>query len=276
VIPEDHASVEILGQERMGTGVAVSPQRILTAHHTVLGAERVEVVDTAGRRHAVRKVRLDHETGLALLSLEGPDLEPVLLGTGDEARPGQPVFLLASVSERDRKGSTGYVTNVGAFETYWEYMLDRAILSTCANPGLAGAPLFDHAGHLIGLVTLGLLAVGRSSVAVPLDLYWRFREELEGLIPRRPARAWLGLFARPFAGGVVVSGVVSDGPADRAGIKEGDAILGVEGVEATTLRSLYGTIQRRNPGDSIGLQILREASILAIDVRAGDQGEFFA
>ncbi len=74
----------------------------------------------------------------------------------------------------------------------------------------------------------------------------------------------------------MVSGVVSDGPADRAGLKQGDVILGVEGVEATTLRTLFGTIQRRNPGDSIGLQVLREASILAIDVRAGDQGKFFA
>jgi S1-C subfamily serine protease len=275
-IPPDHPSVEILGEERLGTGVAVGPQRVLTAHYIVLGARRIEVVDLNGKRHGVRKVRLDHDSGLALVFLEGPGPEPAVLGTGEETHPGEPVFLLASVSERDRKGATGHVTRVGPFEAYWEYMLDQAILSTCANPGLAGAPLFNGAGHLIGLVTLGLVAVGRSSVAVPLDLYWNCREELEGRAPARPARAWLGFYLHPVGGGVLVTGVVSDGPADRAGLKAGDVILGVEGVEAATLRALYSTIQQRIPGESIGLQVLRDSAIVAVDVRAADRREFFA
>jgi S1-C subfamily serine protease len=275
-VPQDHASVEILGDERMGTGVAVAPQRILTAHYVVLGAERVEVSDAQGRRHAVRKVRLDHETGLALLSIDGPDLQPVALAPGDAPRPGQAVFLIASVSERDRKGATGVVTSVGPFETYWEYMLDQAILSTCVNPGLAGAPLFEQSGRLVGLVTLGLVAVGRSSLAVPVDLYLRHREELEGLVPARPGRAWLGLYAQPYGSGIVVSGVVSGGPADSAGLKQGDVILGIDGVEATTLRALFGAIQTRRPGDAVGLQVLRDSSILALDVHAASFAEFFA
>jgi serine protease DegQ len=271
-----HASIEILGEERMGTGVAVGPHRILTAHYVVIGAESTEVVDAHGRSHAVRKARIDHESGLALLTVDGPELPPAALGAGDGTRPGQNVFLLASVSERDRKGATGIVTRVGPFETYWEYMLDQAILSTCVNPGLAGAPLFDQSGRLVGVVTLGLVAVGRSSVAVPLDLYWKHRDELEGLVPPRPARAWLGVYAQPFGSGVIISGVVSGSPADGAGLKQGDVILGVDGIEATTLRSVYAAIQRRGPGESIGLQILRDSSILALDVQAADRGEFFA
>jgi S1-C subfamily serine protease len=128
----------------------------------------------------------------------------------------------------------------------------------------------------VGVVTLGLVAVGRSSVAVPLDLYWKHRDELEGLVPPRPARAWLGVYAQPFGSGVIISGVVSGSPADGAGLKQGDVILGVDGIEATTLRSVYAAIQRRGPGESIGLQILRDSSILALDVQAADRGEFFA
>jgi S1-C subfamily serine protease len=183
---------------------------------------------------------------------------------------------MAAVGARDRKGATGVVTQVAPFETYWEYMLDRAILTTCVNPGLAGAPLLDLAGRVIGLVSLGLLAVGRSSVAVPMDLFWRHREELEGLVPRRPARAWLGLYTQAAGGAVVVTGVVTGGPADRAGLKRGDVILSVEGQETPSLRTLYGCVQKRSPGDVVGLQVLRDSAILAVEVEAGERHAFFA
>jgi S1-C subfamily serine protease len=240
-----------------------------------MGATSIEVVGVEGK-HAVRKANLDHETGLALLAVDGPALPAATLGAGDEASPGLPVFLMAAVGPRERKGATGVVTQVAPFETYWEYMLDRAILTTCVNPGLAGAPLFDLAGRVIGLVSLGLLAVGRSSVAVPMDLYWRHREELEGLVPRRPARAWLGLYVQAVQGAVVVTGVVTAGPSDRAGLKRGDVILSVEGEETPNLRTLYGCVQKRSPGDAVGLQILRESAIIAVEIEAGERHAFFA
>jgi S1-C subfamily serine protease len=109
-----------------------------------------------------------------------------------------------------------------------------------------------------------------------VDLYLRHREELEGLVPARPGRAWLGLYAQPYGSGIVVSGVVSGGPADSAGLKQGDVILGIDGVEATTLRALFGAIQTRRPGDAVGLQVLRDSSILALDVHAANFAEFFA
>ena len=275
-VPAGHPSAEILGEERMGTGVAVGAHRVLTAHFLVVGAEKVEVVGFDGQKYAVRKMHVDHETGLALLALDGPSLSPASLGTGDESTPGLPVFLLASVDASERKGATGHVTKVGPFETYWEYMLDRAILTTIVNPGLAGAPLFAADGCVIGLVALGLASVGRYSAAIPIDLYWRYREEMEGLVARRPPRGWLGLYAQPFDGGVIVTGVVSDGPAEEAGLKRGDVILTVDGQEIGSLRCLYGSIQRRNPGDEVGLQVLRDSSIIPIGVRAADRNVFFA
>jgi serine protease DegQ len=275
-IPASHPSAESLGDERMGSGVAVAPNRVLTAHYVVLGASSVEVIGAEGTRHSVRKINLDHETGLALLGLDGPPLPVATVGAGDEATPGLPVFLIAAVGGQERKGATGIVSQVGPFETYWEYMLDRAILTTCVNPGLAGAPLFDPAGRVIGIVSLGLLAVGRASVAIPVDLYWRHREELEGLVPRRPARAWLGVHTQAAGGAVVVTGVVSGGPSDKASIRRGDVILSVEGEETTDLRSFYSSVQKRRPGEALGLQILRDTAILAVEVETGERHAFFA
>jgi S1-C subfamily serine protease len=249
---------------------------VLTAHYLVMGASQIEVVDSEGRGHTVKKVHADHETGLALLTLEGPALSALPLGTGDEAKPGAPVFLIASVSERERKGSTGLIARVGPFETYWEYMLDQAILTTCVNPGLAGAPLFDPTGRVIGLVTLGLVAVARASVAVPISLYWRDREELEGLTPPRPARAWLGVYLETVDDGIVVSGVVTDGPAHQARLKQGDILLSVNDEEASSLRAAYVSIQKRRPGDRLGLTVVREEAILSVAAVAASRAEFYA
>ena len=256
--------------------MAIERHRVLTAHYLVLGAERIEVAQSGERTLSARKVHVDHETGLALLTLDGAGLPPATLGTGDEAVPGAPVFVIASTSERARKGATGLITRVGPFETYWEYMLDQAILTTCVNPGLAGAPLFDLGGRVIGLVTLGLLAVGRASVAVPISLYWRYREELEGLTPPRPSRAWLGLYLQTMGDGTVVAGVVSDGPADQAGLQQGDLLLSVNDEDASSLRSVYVAIQKRSPGEHLELKVLRASAIVSVDVLAESRAEFYA
>lgn len=276
-IPESHPSAAILGEERLGTGVAVGPDQVLTAHYLVLGASKVVVTGADGRARAVRRVNLDHETGLALLLTEGPELRPAALGMGDEARPGLPVFLLSCTNTRERKGASGHVSTVGPFEAFWEYMLDRAIMTTVINPGLAGAPLFDATGRLIGLVSLGLAAVGRYSLAIPIELYWQHRAELEGAgpEPRRRLRAWVGFYPQGFDGGVGITGIVAGSPADKAGLARGDLILSVDGQPVSTVRELYREVWKRKPGERLGLQVLRDSAIRVVDVVAGDRYAFY-
>src|SRR4029453_18217496 len=149
-----------LGEERLGAGVAIAPDRVLTAHYLVLGASQVQVAGVDGKPRAVTRVSGDHETGLGLLALEGTPLRGARLGTSEDSQPGGPVFLRTCDAERARKGASGHVSSVGPFEAFWEYRLDRAIMTTAINPGLAGAPLFDGSGRLIGLVCLGVAAGG--------------------------------------------------------------------------------------------------------------------
>lgn len=274
-IPAAHPSAAILGEERLGAGVAVAPDRVLTAHYLVMGASSVEVTGVDGKRREVRRVSLDHETGLALIALEGPPLHPTEVAGGGPVNPGLPVFLLTCTGERERKGATGHVSAVGPFEAFWEYMLDRAIMTTAINPGLAGAPLFDPDARLIGVVSLGLATVGRYSLAIPADLYLAHRRRLEGDEASRDSRAWIGFYPHGYDGGLVVSGVVADGPADKAGIQRGDLILSVEGDSVSTLRELYRALWRKGPGETVGFQILRDSAIRTIDVVAGDRYEFF-
>jgi S1-C subfamily serine protease len=276
-VPATHPSAAVLGEERMGAGVAVGPDRILTAHYLVLGASNIDVVAIDGRERPVRVSNIDHETGLALLVMGGPPLRPAALGVSSEARAGWPVFLLTCTSERERKSATGHISRIGPFEAFWEYMLDQAIMTTALNPGLAGAPLFDRFGRLLGIVSLGLTAVGRFSLAIPIDLY---RERLDVLLGQpdasRPRRAWLGFYPQEFDGGVILTGVVAGGPAAQAGLERGDLVLSVDGQTVGNLRELYRTIWRKQHGDTLGLQVLRDSAILVVDVVAGDRERFYA
>src|SRR5688572_16186491 len=92
-VPAGHPSTAMLGTERLGTGVAVAPDRVLTAHYLVLGAGSVEVAGFDGRPRAVRRKLIDHESGLGVLELDGPPLRPAR--TSDDPRPGLPVFLMS-------------------------------------------------------------------------------------------------------------------------------------------------------------------------------------
>jgi len=276
-IPANHPSAPILGEERMGSGVAVSGEHVLTAHYIVLGASRVELVGIDGRTREVEHVVLDHESGLALLTSRQGDLEPARLGPEPELRPGDPVFLLTCTGDKERRGASGHVTFVGPFEAFWEYMLDRAIMTTMVNPGLAGGPLYDAHARVVGVVSLGLAAVGRFSLAIPLSMFVERRERLErGQIPPLAERhAWVGFYPQASEDGIAVSGVVPGGPADAAGLERGDLLVSVDGQTVHGLRQLYGVLWQRGPGEVIGMQVLRGESIQVVEVLAGDRYEFF-
>jgi S1-C subfamily serine protease len=265
----------VLGEERLGAGVAVGPHQVLTAHYLVMGASHVQLAGADGRPRAVRRLSIDHETGLGLLLLDGPPLLPARVGD-QEATPGLPIFLLTCTSKGERKGATGHVCMVGPFEAFWEYMLDRAIMTTAINPGLAGAPLFDPSARLIGIVSLSLAAVGRYSLAIPIELYLARRDELEAEpASRRSARAWAGIYPQAFDGGVVLTGVVPGGPAEKAGLARGDLILSLDGQAVSSLRELYAALWKRKPGESVSLQVLRDGAIRVIEVTAGDRDHFY-
>ncbi len=260
----------------MGAGVAVSPDRILTAHYLVLGASKVQVSGIDGRTNPTTGIALDHDTGLALLTMERRDFQPAQF-SDMRARPGLPVFLLTCTSEQERFGTTGHVSSVEPFEAFWEFMLDEAILTTMKNEGLAGGPLLDERARLLGIVCLGLASVGRYSLAIPAELFTRRRALLEGdaPMPAEERRAWIGLYAKAPDETVTVTGLVSGGPADEAGLLQGDLVLSVDGEPVKTLRELYRALRRRVPGEAVRLQVLRDESIHVLEIVAGDRYEFY-
>jgi S1-C subfamily serine protease len=234
----------------------------------------VEVTGFDGRERTVRRTTVDHTTGLALVTAGRAGLRPARIEETHEARPGLPIFLLTCTRDGERKSTTGHVSVIGPFEAFWEYMLDNAIMTTAINPGLAGAPLFDLEGRLLGLVSLGLAAVGRYSLAIPVRLYLDRRAQMEA--DEGPAPDGLGRLLSPglrrrrhrHGGG-------GGRPADRAGVARGDLVLSLDGQSVSNLRELYTALWRKAPGRSSGLQILRDSAIRVVEITAGDRDEFY-
>jgi S1-C subfamily serine protease len=274
-IPARHPSAAILGEERTGAGVVVAPGQVLTAHYLVLGATQVDVVGLDGRARHAERLSLDHESGLALMSVDGPELQPARLG-GD-VRAGDPVFMLTCTGDKERRGASGHVSFVGPFEAFWEFMLDAAIMTTIVNPGLAGAPLLDAHGRVAGIVSLGLAAVGRYSLAVPVTLFQERRERIESGDPTPEAErhAWIGFYPQAGDDGIAISGVVPGGPADSAGLQRGDLLVSVDAQPVRTLRQLYRALWRKAPGQRVDMQVLRDESIQVFEIVAGDRYDFF-
>jgi S1-C subfamily serine protease len=275
-IPAKHPSAAVLGEERMGAGVAVTPEHLLTAHYLVLGASRVEVTGLDGRARPAGRVSLDHDSGLALLTVEGAAFEAARL-SDEELQAGDPVFMITCTGDGQRRGASGHVSFVGPFEAFWEYMLDRAIMTNIVNPGLAGGPLLDRGGRVAGIVSLGLGAVGRYSLAIPISLFRVRRPRLESgePVPAPERHAWIGFYPQASEDGIAISGVVSGGPADSAGLRRGDLLVTVDGQPVRDLRQLYRTLWRKGPGETVGMQVLREEAIHVIEVVGGDRDEFY-
>jgi S1-C subfamily serine protease len=276
-IPDDHPSVSVLGDERMGSGVLVEPGILLTVNYVVIGGRSITATFPDGRTSPAEVLAQDYESGIAVLRISQTDGAVATVGDSRRLTRGQPVFILASTGPTERRVGDGVITDLSAFDAYWEYMLDSAIQTSAVNPGLGGGPLFDLRGRLIGITSLNLGQMGRFSLAIPIHHFAEAREELIRYGRVRPARrrAWVGIYAESTPAGVMVAGVVPDGPAAQAGMREGDVILAVNFREAATRPEVYRALWKQPAGSVIRFTILRDSEHQRVEVASVDRAEFY-
>jgi S1-C subfamily serine protease len=278
-VPRAHPSSRILGTERMGTGVIVDPAGlILTVNYVVMGAQTVDVGFIKGRRVKAEVVGQDFETGIALLRVKRQGLVAApLAAPTTELERGQSVVSVASTGPQERRVGGGVITYLGEFEAYWEYLLERGIVSSAQNPGFGGGGLYSMTGALLGVLSLNLNEIARGSLAIPIDCYREHESELLrfGRVTSRPRRAWLGVFAHAIEEGVVIAGIVPEGPGDRGGLQEGDIIVSLDAQEVCSRKELYLSLWRHEPGERLMLEVVRDSKTRRVEVTTGDRAEFF-
>jgi S1-C subfamily serine protease len=234
------------------------------------------MVPLKGRRARAEVVALDYEVGLALLRVKRQGLPAVTLATETPER-GDAVVAVASSGVHEVRVSGGIVTYLGEFEAYWEYLLDRGIVSNASNPGYGGGGLFSLSGHAVGLVYVNLNEVARNSLAIPVDCYREHAAELlrYGRVVSRPRRAWLGVFAHALDDGVIIAGIVPGGPGEKGGLREGDIIVSLNAQELSTRRELYTSLWRHEPGERLTFEVMRDNAVRRLEITGGDRAEFF-
>jgi S1-C subfamily serine protease len=275
-IPASHSSVPVLGEERMGSGVLVERGLLLTVNYVVIGARRITATLPDGRECPAEVVAQDYESGIAVLRI--PILDTAVAIPGDSRRLalGQPVFILACTGPTERRVSDGLVTDLSPFDAYWEYRLETAIQTSAVNPGLGGGPLFDVRGRLAGLISLNLGQMAHFSLAIPVHYFSEAREELLRDGRRNgPRRAWVGIYTEATPSGMMIGGLVADGPAVRAGLREGDVILTVNFREIVTRAEMYEVLWAVPAGGVVRFGILRDAERVTLEVVSVDRAEFY-
>jgi S1-C subfamily serine protease len=277
-VPRAHPSSRILGEERMGSGVVLDGSGlILTVNYVVMGASTIEVAPLKGRRTKAEVVAQDFEIGFALVRTKRQGFAPVQLATSRAPERGDPVIAIASSGVQEVRVGGGLITYLGEFEAYWEYLLDRGIVSSAPNPGFGGGGLFTLTGRLLGVLELNLNEIARNSLAIPIDCYRENAEELlrYGRVVSRPKRAWLGVYAHALEDGVIIAGIVGGGPADKGGLREGDMIVSLDAEELSSRRELYMSLWKHPPGDKLTFEVMRDNSVRRLEIIGGDRADFF-
>ena len=202
------------------------------------------------------------------------------VGSSAGLRLGQACVALGSQGRDVRSVTTGVVSAFPPFEGYWEYRLDRVIQTDAAiHPGSSGGPLLDAQGRVVGILSFNQSELQRAHFAIPVDLIaGGMMDELvhHGRVQSRAVRPWLGTYTVSVDGGVGVVAVLPGSPAERAGLRQRDLILQINGVPVDSRGDFYEVLWRGKVGDPVELIVRREEESLSVTVRGEDRRRFYA
>ncbi|MBL6078743.1 serine protease [Belnapia sp. T18] len=281
LVPPDAFTAQSLGTERVGSGVVIRPDGLIaTIGYIVTEAESIWLTTHDGRAIPGHALAHDFETGFGLIQALGRlDLPALPLESGEAPQPGD-VAVLASAGGR-KHALRCTIAARQEFAGYWEYMLEEALFTAPAHPSWGGAGLIGGDGRLMGIGSLVMQqqdGKGRRvdlNMVVPASLLPPVLDDLLNYgRPNRPARPWLGLYAGEDEEGVLVSSTARNGPAQKAGLLEGDRLVSVGGQRVSDLASLWRAVWAcGSAGAKVPVTIAREAmphdlTIASIDRRA--------
>ncbi|MGI8742655.1 MAG: trypsin-like peptidase domain-containing protein [Bryobacteraceae bacterium] len=281
-------------QRSTASGVVISADGyIVTNLHVVRGARRIQVPfpatrqDLAGKRSVVKPegrtldakvIGMDRESDLALVKVEANGLAHLALGNSDNLRQGQLVMAFGNPLGLESSVSLGIVSSTARQIRPDDPMI---YIQTDApiNPGNSGGPLVDAAGQLVGINTFILSQSGGSEgigFAIPSNIVRNVIRQVKK--DGHVHRGQIGLYAQtitpaiakglnlPQDWGVLVGDVQPDGAADKAGVKVGDIILGLNGKPMENARQLEVNIYRYPEDEKVSLEVLRGTEKMTFEI----------
>jgi serine protease Do len=277
-------------QPRAGTGSGVifdARGLVMTNRHVVDGADRVRVRLSDGREFAAQVVGTDPATDIAVVRMDAPEgttFAAATLGDVDDIEVGDWVLALGSPMGLDFSVTAGIVSakgrSIGILNGESDAPLESFIQTDAAiNPGNSGGPLVDMNGRVVGINTAIQSPTGTFAgygFAVPIDVAKKVASDLvEHGVVRRPrlgvqiadaTSADAQVFGLDAVRGAVVRSVQAGTPAQDAGLRMGDVIVGLDGREVATANALTARLAEHQPGDRVRLDVVRYGERKQFDV----------
>jgi serine protease Do len=273
---------ERIPQRSLGSGVIIDPSGIaLTNAHVIEKATEIEVITLDGGKHKAKPIGLDKKTDLAVLKLDdGMGKFPFArLGDSDRMQVGDWVIAVGSPFGLQATVTAGIISakarqiGQGVFDDYLQ--TDAAI-----NPGNSGGPLVNMQGEVVGINTAIVAGGSGIGFAIPSNMARKIYTELS--TKGRVTRGWLGVSIQPLTPelansfgakdtkGVLISDVVPDSPAGKAGLKPGDILTEFEGKRTDVPGDLQRAVGLTAPGQATKVKVWRDGGERTIDVKVGE------
>ena len=280
-IPEDAFTAPILGTERVGNGVVIGDDGlVLTIGYLVTEAQSIWLTANDGSVMQGHPLAYDFATGFGLVAPLGRLRLPKLRrARAASIAANDDVIVIGHGGRAHALKATVFAKR--EFAGYWEYLLDEALFTTPPHPEWSGAALVGEDGNLAGI---GSLLVKESindemvdgNMFVPADLIDPILDDLLTTgRSKRPPRPWLGVYVAEEQGRLAVNGLAPTGPAERAGVLPGDAIVAVGDERVVDLADLLRKVWRLGPaGTEIALLLARDGAPVRIRIRSADRGDF--
>jgi serine protease DegQ len=267
----------------LGSGVIVDRQGyILTNHHVIEAADEIQVLLADGRRAPARLVGSDPETDLAVIHIDLPDLPVIEFGRAERLAVGDVVLAIGNPFGVGQTVTMGIVSALGrshlGINTFEDFIQTDAPI----NPGNSGGALVDTNGALVGINSAifsrsgGSLGIG---FAIPET---QARQVLREIVQHGAVvRGWVGVSMRDLppeaaraqgpgqSRGILIVGVLRDGPADRAGIKAGDILTRIDRKPLADANAALRQIAQLAPGRRVTATIVRQGREKRLDIVIG-------
>jgi serine protease DegQ len=270
-------------QAGLGSGVIISADGfLLTNNHVVEGADEIEVQLNDSRKARAKVIGTDPETDLAILKITLDRLPVITLGNSDALQVGDQVLAIGNPFGVGQTVTGGIVSAVGrnqlGINTFENFIQTDAAI----NPGNSGGALVDVNGHLMGINTAIYSRTGGSmgiGFAIPVSTA---KQVLEGIVKEGVVtRGWIGVepaelspelmetFGVKAKKGVLITGVLQNGPAAQAGIRPGDVIVEVAGKQIATVSELLTSVAGLKPGEATKFRLQRRDDGVDVNVTPG-------
>ena len=258
-------------QTSLGSGVIVSPQGyVLTNNHVIAGADEIRILLQDGRSTRAEVVGVDKDTDLAVLGIKLDNLPSIAISASNNLRVGDITLAIGNPFGVGQTVTLGIISATGRSQLGINRYEDFIQTDAAINPGNSGGALINAYGELIGINTAIYSRSGGSQgigFAIPASLAANVMKQI---IERgHVQRGWLGIEAQDLTPelaetfslddthGMLIAGVLRDGPADVAGLEPGDVIESIDGQEIYNARSAMSQIAQSGPGARLKIRGIR-------------------